>query len=697
MRTNILKALLLIAILAAVGFRHPTKFPQGVTEAERLLQRAMQKETVDGDLKAAIEQYKKIIARRDASRAVAAKALFQMGQCQEKLGHAEARKSYEQLVRDYADQADLAGEARARLAVLSKAAGAADGSTLAVRLVWGGDGVKSSGAVSPDGRFLSFADYDSTTANLAVRELATGKMRPVTNHKGSGLEHWQSSAFSPDGKQIAYICQNGWQFELRTIGIDGSNPRVLIGKEFWKEDLGYPDISPDAWAADGKQILVSLSRRDKPWQIALVSVSDGSVRILKTLDWRGPGYLSLSPDGRNIAYDFPQKEDAKERDIFLLPSDGGREIPLVQHPATDRTIGWTPDGRGLLYTSDRMGTMDLWFVQVDQGKLHGSPLLVKRDVGGIAPLGFTRDGSFYYGSSVGMEEIYIAMFDTTTGKILSTPAALPRRYSGGNLAPDWSPDGKYLAYSSKKNPAPSGANARVITIRSVDTGEERELSSKIDPRYNLRWSPDGRTVLVVGIGPENQPGAYAINVETGDIVASLKRAFWAEWARDGKTVFYLHNNPDKAPLLVRDLKTGQDKELSRDPMGSISVSPDGQWLAFSSRDSEGKTSMLNIMPASGGKPRELLRLKKPEDFFSITWTPDGRQLFFVRRFIPERGSELWRIAVEGGEPQNLGLAMNVLSQISIHPDGRRIAYNYGTSKSEVWVMENFLPARKSER
>ena len=690
MHINILKALLLAAILGAAGFGHPSNHTQGVSEAERLLQRAMQKENVDGDLKAAIEEYRKVLARRDTSRAVAAKALFQIGQCYEKLGNVEARKSYEQLVRDYADQTDLAVEARARLAALTKAAGSANGSTLTVRQVLAGLGVGAANAVSPDGRFLSFAKYDNGAADLFVRDLVTGKIRRVTNHKDSGLEHWQSSVFSPDSKQIAYICQNGWQFELRIIGIDGSNPRVLIGKEYWKEDLGSPGIGPGAWAADGKHILVSLSRRDKPWQIALVSVSDGSVRVLKSMDWRGPhGYMGLSPDGRYVAYDFPQKEGAKECDVFLLPSDGGPEIRLAQHPATDRTVGWAPDGRGFLFVSDRTGTMDLWFVQVDQGKPQGPPLLVKKEGGNMFPLGITREGSFYYGLSVGMEEIYVATLDATTGKILNPSAALPRRYTGGSLAPDWSPDGKHLAYASMRIPAVSGATGRIITIRSFETGEERQLASRIDPRYNLRWSPDGRTILVVGVGPDNQPGGYAIDVQTGEVVASLPRAIWVEWSRDGKSVFYLHNNPNKAPVLVRDLKTGQDKKLSSNPMGPLAVSPDGQWLAFSS------SAALNIMPTSGGNARELLRFQQSGSVWSIAWAPDGRHLFFVKRNLSENRAELWRIAVAGGEPQNLGVAMNSMSQISIHPDGRRIAYNYGESKSEVWVMENFLPAPKA--
>jgi len=87
--------------------------------AEVALQAAIKKEMVDGDLKGAIEQYKKIA--QSGNRAAAARALVRMGQCQERLGEAEARKAYEKVVREYADQAEAAAEARTRLVALGSA------------------------------------------------------------------------------------------------------------------------------------------------------------------------------------------------------------------------------------------------------------------------------------------------------------------------------------------------------------------------------------------------------------------------------------------------------------------------------------------------------------------------------------------------------------------------------------------------
>ena len=74
------------------------------TRAEVALQAAIKIETIDGDLKAAIEQYKRIAALPGASRATVATALLRMGQCYEKLGNAEARTAYERVVREFGDQ-----------------------------------------------------------------------------------------------------------------------------------------------------------------------------------------------------------------------------------------------------------------------------------------------------------------------------------------------------------------------------------------------------------------------------------------------------------------------------------------------------------------------------------------------------------------------------------------------------------------
>src|SRR5437773_7727980 len=85
----------LIAVVS-VGTRLVAQKPQ---TAETLLQTAIKKELVDGDLKGAIEQYKKVV--QSGNRPIAAQALLHMAACYQKLGDAEGRKIYERIVREF--------------------------------------------------------------------------------------------------------------------------------------------------------------------------------------------------------------------------------------------------------------------------------------------------------------------------------------------------------------------------------------------------------------------------------------------------------------------------------------------------------------------------------------------------------------------------------------------------------------------
>jgi Tol biopolymer transport system component len=132
-------------------------------------------------------------------------------------------------------------------------------------------------------------------------------------------------------------------------------------------------IHPYDWSSDGKQILAYAEKTDgKSWttQIILISVKDGAVRILKSSNGNWPENMCFSPDGQYVLYDWPQKEDSPERDIFMMSIDGSSEIPLVEHPAHDELLGWAPNGENILFASDRNGTYSFWSKQIIEGKPH---------------------------------------------------------------------------------------------------------------------------------------------------------------------------------------------------------------------------------------------------------------------------------------------------------------------------------------
>ena len=666
--------LILISLALALSAATPSGYD--------LFQKALVKERAEGNVEEAILLYQRIVKDFAADRPLAAKALLQMGQCFEKLGKAEARQAYARIVRDYAEEREVSEQARTRLAALDQGRGSA----VVARQVWVGAGM-AAGAASPDGRYV--ARTDILTGNLLLHDLTTGEQRSLSKNNTWSNEYALSTTFSPDSRQLAYAWfnQKDLRYELRIIRIAARGgvpqPRVV----FRNEDVPYLEAA--AWSADGANILAVLSRKDRVHQIVQISVADGSTRVLKTLDWRSPGKMDLSADGRFIAYDFPPDEKSPSRDIFLLATDGSSETRLVEHPAHDSVLGWTPDGSKLVFASDRTGTTDAWVIPVAAGRARGAPELVKKDIGQISPMGFTRKGVYYYTVRPASSDVLIAEVDPAAGQALSAPAPVVQRYVGTNTAPTWSPDGKYLAYVSRRD-------SPVLCIRAMESGEERDLPLNLKNLNWPLWSPDGRSILVSSRDEKNRYGLYRVNPQTGEasLVAQSEPGEFiqqAAWSPDAKAVYYRRSTKG---YIRQELDTGQEKEWSQDrSIRDSAVSPDGRWLVFLSLPD----SALKLMPAAGGEPRELLRVEKPEfipGYSGLAWTPDSRHVLFVKARMAGNAypkTELWRAAVDTGEARNLGLTVERLRNISLHPAGRRIAFDAGLPKAEIWALENLLP------
>jgi Tol biopolymer transport system component len=702
-------AALVLGLLLAMAVLTPAIAQQN-GQAEVMLQAAQNKQLVDGDLAQAIQMYKKILSEYSADRPVAAKALVEMGDCYEKLGKSEALKAYQRVLHDYADQSAEANEARARLAALEH--GGAHSKELVTRRVWAGPEVGDEGAPSPDGKYLSYVDWN--TGDLAIYDLATGVTRRVT-HKGTWAESSEEAAASipsPDGKQIAYAWFNTDNaLELRTIGIDGSHPRTV----YRNASVDYIELK--AWSPGGRQVLAIFYMKDDSSELAMVTVADGSVRVLKKLE-PGPyefSTMGFSPDGRYIAYTLPRKDDPNHNDIFLLSVDGSREIPLVIYPADDVFLGWAPDGKTVLFGSDRTGTFGAWTIEVLDGKPHGSPSLVKSDIGRINPLGFTRNGSFYYSLNNGVRDLYSAAFDFDSGKRLTSPHAVSERFTGANAAPAWSPDGKYLAYLSRRHSLRAQhSGADTIVVRSLTSGDEREIVPKLlsmNPFLGLQWSPDERFFLVYGMGRDGRAGIFRVDAQTSETSIVFRRSadeFFGFFriTPDGKALVYL-GGPKSPQMRIRDFKTGQLREIpgvkpSVFPSG-LALSPDGSQIAFDTQVYHGDMPALEIVPIAGGEPRVLYRLKRPADFAwnTLVWTSDGKHLVFG--VIPggmvagRQTADLWEIAVDGGEPRKLDVTGDTLRHLRISPDGHHVAFESGARSFEIDVIENLLPTLKASR
>lgn len=557
-------------------------------------------------------------------------------------------------------------------------------------------------SISPDGRYLSFADGDP--GDLAVHDLVTGATRRLTNREESN-GFAENSVISADSRQVAYAWfGKNVQFSLRILPLNAASatPRII-----YQSDGADYEI-PFAWTPDGKQLLVRHHLKDRATQIALVSIQDGSTRVLKSFSWQYPRG-SLSPDGRYIAYDFPASDAAPARDIFVLAVDGSRETVAVQHPANDFSPLWSPDGSRILFLSDRTGNVSLWSVPIDRGRPAGPAELVKANVGPISPLGVSKNGTLFYVSDGGGRNVYVAELDADM-RVAKPPVLVTERFVNSNGQPSWSPDGQYLAYYSYRGPRGSSGSTTLV-IRSLHTGEERDIPSHFQlppPDFVAapKWFPDGRSVLAVMRDPQ-RPGSgyYRVDLASGN-AELLHRVQWGgnganfrpDLSPDGKTIFYADNDGSQIGtrrLMRFDIESRREKELKHTPPGwvmSLAVSPDGTQLALLVGDGQGCS--VQIIPAAGGESREVFRATPWEDarFGNLAWTPDQRYVLFANRENERDGKQLlWRVPAAGGTPEKIGLSMGTIMSPRVHPDGRRIVFeSLEPGLPEVWALENFL-------
>jgi Tol biopolymer transport system component len=677
--------------------------------AKELFERALYLEETKGELEKAIEVYKRVVKEFPDERVPAAKAQLHIGICFEKLGLKEAQKAYQNVIDKYPEQTEEVKIAREKISVLLKAQALIEkgDKELKIRQVWAGYDVDTMGSPSPDGKYLSFVDW--STGDLSVRDLTTGQNRRLTN-KGT----WQTSdefalqaKWSPDGKQIAYIWFNKnsfwdlriWKWEKNSFRLLYSNPEKEIYEIY-------------NWSADGKYILVTLIGKDRVHEVSLMDAKNGTYRpIIKSEKWPHPFHIRLSPDAQFIMFDSAQSPI--NYDIFIAPTNTGIKRPLIEHPAFDYPLDWTPDGKTILFASNRTGKLDIWAVSVENGRQARNPELVRASTGAIHPLGFTVDGSYFYSSSQSKRDIYIAEVNLQSGKLIKPPQKISRVYEGKNNASEISPDGRYLAYVSSRG-SRTPIEASTICVYDFHSKEYKEfpVDLQIPTFKRMRWAEDSQSLYFLGRKEMESNSLHRLDLDSGNVTLIKKpddRASISSCSRDGRFVFVIEieaidRKTRISRLFKQDLETGEKKEIYSSDifLSFLTLSPDERHLAFVQYTGlvGQRHHRIFVLPTEGGKAKEILSDEEPISYYGLSWTRDSKNVLLAKRY-EENGImkyDLWIAPIDGSSPKKTDLSMQMIHFVSGHPDGKTLAFTAGeSSKSEIWVMENFLPKQKDKK
>jgi len=286
----------------------------------------------------------------------------------------------------------------------------------------------------------------------------------------------------------------------------------------------------------------------------------------------------------------------------------------------------------------------------------------------------------------------VAELDLETGRLLSEPVPVVSRYGRPTYRPDWSPDGRYLAYAVKTASILERGGPLRVVVRDVETGREREMSQGFRTLGGgPLWRPDGKTLLVYGLPTGGRDMTPQLDVADGSASPLPGSQNWKDgcmfpqWSTTSDAVWcYL-----KDGIVRRQLGSGEEKGRVQFERTSpnVPLSPDGRWVAFMD-----KNQTLNLAPVAGGERRGIFRLESANDSCRLCWTPDSRYVL-----CRNQEGQVWRIPASGGEARKLAIPVKGLRELRVHPGGKRVAMWVEEPGSQIWVLENFLPRMAGAR
>jgi Tol biopolymer transport system component len=464
--------------------------------------------------------------------------------------------------------------------------------------------------VSPDGRTVAFVSDADGTPQVWVKHLATGDPIQLTFGELPAIR----PRWSAHGDHIIYSYYGGGIWSVPAFG---GEPRQLV-KDGWNADL-----SPDG----GRLVF----ERSGQVFIAAAHGVDGSQLLrlpLPLIEHYGDSWPTFSPDGKSIAVFLG--EQGRYGDYWVLPSDAGEPRRITSDLQDGGAPTWTPDGKWLVVSSARSGSVNLWRIPVAGGPPEA----------------------------------------LTTG-------------SGEDLDPTVSPNGRTLLFANVKR-------TWALVIQDVRSGTRRTLLEQRTPLAFPRYSPDGDRIALMGRNSRGEMQLLITDAARSNLTTVTDGAgelnIMPQWSGDGKTLYYYQVRPtltfrklslaggatrEIAPWAfgrhfqaaidprerhvvyslvqngnlqqsrIRDLESGAESAL---PVALYEqrFSRDGRLIAGESHD-----HALVVCERASGQCRALTP-KHDRPLTTLAWSGDGTQIFFLRHTSGRVWGELTSVAVDGG-------------------------------------------------
>ncbi|MEO7963681.1 MAG: hypothetical protein ABIT38_07200, partial [Gemmatimonadaceae bacterium] len=449
--------------------------------------------------------------------------------------------------------------------------------------------------------------------------------------------------------------------------------------------------------------------------------------------------VDVSADGKWIVFDLLSQ-------VYRMPAAGGTAECLTQDSgiASNFHPRISPDGKSIVFVSDRRGQYNLWVMDIDGKNPHpvsidpasrfefpqwsgdsqyiiavkmtgfGSRTLVMfhRDGGAGVTLVKSEEGKAPYRTSITADgrylyyDVYTARqtgfwgqddvlkgtvqihrYDMTTGTVrpitFGEAAQQDRGTSGGAYASEPSPDGRWLAF-----------------MRKVPNGTLEYKGQTFGPRTAL-WLRDLR-----GGGEKLLMDPVEMDLSEESIPLNGSYPMY-RWAADGKSIVIHQGGKIRRldvasgavatiPFSARVHRTISEQALAKQ---KISDAPfDSRFIRWASASPNGKTLVFQaigrlwVQSLPTGTPKRLTPTSFPPLEFQPAWSPDGSAIAFTSVDSINRGA-LWRVPATGGDPQRLTKEAGEYLNPAWTPDGREIVVARGagaTARASTLVRDGWM-------
>ena len=440
-------------------------------------------------------------------------------------------------------------------------------------------------AWSPDGKYLAVVGRDSPQKPYGIFLLSveTGAKRRLTQPRVSTGRDL-SPDFSPDGQKVAFVRgTSGSLADIYVVGVTGGQPERVT-------DLGAP-IGGLAWTSDGREIIFSAgfpgrgaiyripASGGKPPQVAAVGEASGKP--------------ALAPEARRLAY----ARVVSDSNIWRidLASAGVRKPmrPLIASTRSDASGRFSPDGKRIVFASNRSGPMEIWVCDAD----------------GSNALQLTSFNGPHLGMPRWSPDAQSIVFDARPGGnadifVVGASGGAPRRITtdpSEDIVPSWSRDGRWIYFASHRS------GERQVWKVPVE-GEDPEGAAAVQVTRQGGFvafeSPDGKWVYYAKT--RGQPNAIwrvpAAGGEEAPVVEGLSSTR-PSWTVVEEGVYFVDQDPASFPgegwgvkfLNLQDGRVSLTTELPNPPnrsSGGFDISPNGAWLIVTQQGQSASDLML---------------------------------------------------------------------------------------------------------